>query len=172
VAPRDGASDLLADRLKLLAAHLLEADPEDLELRDGEAVVRGAPGQGVAFEEIARLAYLETHRLPEGVEPGRECTASFDPPGYVLQRLPRRARDGLPRADRMGDPADRDPPPRDAVAVLGDRREGDGEGGTMGAPACIATAVTDALAHLGAEVDRIPITPDSLHEALREREQA
>ena len=26
--------------------------------------------------------------------------------------------------------------------------------------------------HLGAEVDRIPITPDRLHEALREREQA
>ena len=42
----------------------------------------------------------------------------------------------------------------------------------MGAPACIATAVSDALAHLGVEVDRIPITPDRLHEALREREQA
>ena len=50
--------------------------------------------------------------------------------------------------------------------------KGMGEGGTMGAPACIATAVSDALAHLGAEVDRIPITPDRLHEALREREQA
>jgi aerobic carbon-monoxide dehydrogenase large subunit len=49
--------------------------------------------------------------------------------------------------------------------------KGMGEGGTIGAPACIATAV-DALAHLGAGVDRIPITPDSLHEALREREQA
>ena len=44
--------------------------------------------------------------------------------------------------------------------------KGMGEGGTMGAPACIATAVSDALAHLGAEVDHIPITPDLLHEAL------
>jgi carbon-monoxide dehydrogenase large subunit len=38
-----------------------------------------------------------------------------------------------------------------------------GEGGTMGAPACIATAVSDALQ---IDVDRIPITPDRLHEAL------
>ena len=35
-----------------------------------------------------------------------------------------------------------------------------GEGGTMGAPACIANAVDDALAHLGVEFDRIPITPE------------
>ena len=41
----------------------------------------------------------------------------------------------------------------------------------MGAPACIATAVSDALGGWGAS-DRIPITPDRLHEALREREQA
>src|SRR3954462_12124822 len=38
------ASDLLADRLKTLAGHMLEADAGDLELRDGEVVVRGAPG--------------------------------------------------------------------------------------------------------------------------------
>src|SRR4029078_5546662 len=49
---------------------------------------------------------------------------------------------------------------------------GVGEGGTMDPPPCIATAVSDALAHLGAEIDRIPITPDRLHEALREREPA
>jgi carbon-monoxide dehydrogenase large subunit len=50
--------------------------------------------------------------------------------------------------------------------------KGMGEGGTMGAPACIATAVSDALAHLGGGFDRIPITPDGLYETLREREQA
>ncbi len=43
--------------------------------------MRGAPGKSVPFRDIARLAYLETHRLPEDVEPGLECTASFDPPG-------------------------------------------------------------------------------------------
>jgi carbon-monoxide dehydrogenase large subunit len=36
----------------------------------------------------------------------------------------------------------------------------------MGAPACIATAVNDAVAHLGIELDELPITPDTLLLAL------
>jgi aerobic carbon-monoxide dehydrogenase large subunit len=37
--------------------------------------------------------------------------------------------------------------------------KGMGEGGTIGAPAAVANAVADAVAHLGIEIDRIPITP-------------
>jgi carbon-monoxide dehydrogenase large subunit len=44
--------------------------------------------------------------------------------------------------------------------------KGMGEGGLIGAPAAIANAVTDALAHLGAEFDSIPITPAQVIEAL------
>jgi carbon-monoxide dehydrogenase large subunit len=36
----------------------------------------------------------------------------------------------------------------------------------MGAPACIATAVADAVAHLGIEIDALPITPEWLLQAL------
>jgi carbon-monoxide dehydrogenase large subunit len=36
----------------------------------------------------------------------------------------------------------------------------------MGAPACIATAVADAVAHLGIEIDSLPITPERLVRAL------
>jgi carbon-monoxide dehydrogenase large subunit len=43
-----------------------------------------------------------------------------------------------------------------------------GEGGAIGAPAAIANAVSDALAHLGVEIDTIPITPDRVLAALRE----
>ena len=39
---------------------------------------------------------------------------------------------------------------------------GMGEGGTIGAPAAIANAVTDALSHLGIRIDELPITPDRL----------
>lgn len=39
---------------------------------------------------------------------------------------------------------------------------GMGEGGTIGAPAAIANAVSDALAPLGIEVDTLPVTPDRL----------
>ena len=43
-----------------------------------------------------------------------------------------------------------------------------GEGGAIGAPAAIANAVSDALAHLGVEIDEIPITPERLLGAIRE----
>ena len=37
----------------------------------------------------------------------------------------------------------------------------------IGAPAAIANAVSDALAHLGVEIDEIPITPERLLGAIR-----
>jgi carbon-monoxide dehydrogenase large subunit len=39
---------------------------------------------------------------------------------------------------------------------------GMGEGGTIGAPAAIANAISDALAHLGIEVATLPMTPERL----------
>jgi carbon-monoxide dehydrogenase large subunit len=47
--------------------------------------------------------------------------------------------------------------------------KGMGEGGMIGAPAAVANAVSDALAHLGVEIDEIPITPERLLGAIRER---
>jgi carbon-monoxide dehydrogenase large subunit len=46
--------------------------------------------------------------------------------------------------------------------------KGMGEGGTMGAPAAVASAVADALSHLDIEVDTLPITPDRLRAAIKE----
>jgi carbon-monoxide dehydrogenase large subunit len=37
-----------------------------------------------------------------------------------------------------------------------------GEGGTIGAPAAIANAVSDALSHLDIEIDDLPVTPERL----------
>ena len=39
---------------------------------------------------------------------------------------------------------------------------GMGEGGTIGAPAAVANAISDALAHLGVEVREVPVTPERL----------
>ena len=50
---------------------------------------------------------------------------------------------------------------------------GMGEGGTIGAPAAVANAVSDALSHLGIEITEIPITPERLFRlvhAARSRE--
>jgi carbon-monoxide dehydrogenase large subunit len=62
-----------------LAAHLLEAAPEDLEVADGRVSVRGTPTRGLAVAEVARVAYLEAHRLPAELEPGLESTRFYDP---------------------------------------------------------------------------------------------
>jgi len=44
---------------------------------------------------------------------------------------------------------------------------GMGEGGTIGAPATIANAVSDALSHLGVSVETLPVTPERIFQMLR-----
>ncbi|SED56201.1 xanthine dehydrogenase family protein molybdopterin-binding subunit [Rhodobacter sp. 24-YEA-8] len=48
---------------------------------------------------------------------------------------------------------------------------GMGEGGTIGAPATIANALSDALAHLGVGINLLPATPDRLFQAVRAAEK-
>jgi len=43
---------------------------------------------------------------------------------------------------------------------------GMGEGGTIGAPAAIANAVSDALAPLGIAIDELPVTPERLYRLI------
>ena len=50
--------------------------------------------------------------------------------------------------------------------------KGLGEGGTIGAPAAILNAVSDALAHLDLAVDEMPATPDRVRALIRSREDA
>ncbi len=58
-----------------IAAHLLEAAPEDIELNDGRYQVKGVPSRGVTFAQIAKRAY--TDDLPDGMETGLEATNFF-----------------------------------------------------------------------------------------------
>src|SRR5207237_784414 len=65
-----------------IAAHLMEAAPADLELDGGSVSVKGTPTRKLAFTEIARVAHLETSRLPEGMAVGLEATATFKAPPF------------------------------------------------------------------------------------------
>ncbi|PYM15300.1 MAG: dehydrogenase [Candidatus Rokuibacteriota bacterium] len=47
--------------------------------------------------------------------------------------------------------------------------KGVGEGGTIGAPAAIANAVSDALGSLGVEIAELPVTPDRIFRLLASR---
>lgn len=50
--------------------------------------------------------------------------------------------------------------------------KGVGEGGAIGAPAAVANAVSDALAHLGIDVNHLPATPHRLRSAIRAAEHS
>ena len=225
---RGGA--MLAERIARIGAHLLEVSPDDVELAGGSVSVRGAPGRSVTVAEVARVAHLAAHRLPEGAEPGLEVRATFDPPGtfsnathgvevevdpstgavrirrYVVVEdcgsvinpmiVEGQVHGGVAQGvaaalyerlayDEQAQPlsgtfADYLVPtaaevPRIEIHHLQTPSahsetgaKGMGEGGTIGAPAAIANAVSDALAHLGVEVDEVPITPERLLAAIRE----
>jgi carbon-monoxide dehydrogenase large subunit len=79
------AADVVADKLRALAASRLEASAADIVLADGCAAVRGAPDHGVAITELARLAYSPpSGGLPPALNPGLEATIYFDPPGQTF----------------------------------------------------------------------------------------
>jgi carbon-monoxide dehydrogenase large subunit len=50
--------------------------------------------------------------------------------------------------------------------------KGLGEGGTIGAPAAVINAISDALQPLGIDVNEMPATPDRLRELIRASERA
>jgi carbon-monoxide dehydrogenase large subunit len=76
------AAASLRERLLALAAHLIEASPDDLEIADGRVTVRGLPDRGVAVTELARLAHSPpAGGLPDGLEPGLAAAHALDLPG-------------------------------------------------------------------------------------------
>jgi carbon-monoxide dehydrogenase large subunit len=73
------AAGALRDKIVSIAAHVLEAAVEDLALDGGQVAVRGVPGRAVTLSEVARIAHLETQRLPPDLEPGLDATRFYDP---------------------------------------------------------------------------------------------
>jgi aerobic carbon-monoxide dehydrogenase large subunit len=69
----------IKEKSKRIAAHMLEANPDDLIYEDGKVFVRGAPSKTKTFQEIALTAAIGGS-LPEGMEPYLDETSYFDPP--------------------------------------------------------------------------------------------
>jgi carbon-monoxide dehydrogenase large subunit len=72
----------VVERGRKIAAHLLEAAPDDVMLRDGKFTVAGTD-KGIAFTSVARAAYVP-RQLPAGMEPGFSETAAFVPPAVTF----------------------------------------------------------------------------------------
>jgi carbon-monoxide dehydrogenase large subunit len=71
-------------RLLALAAHVVEADPADLEISDGLVGVRGIPSTRMPIREIAQVAYWGTHQLPADIEVGLGAVGSYAGPPYTF----------------------------------------------------------------------------------------
>jgi carbon-monoxide dehydrogenase large subunit len=67
----------IREKATQIAAHMMEASPEDIELADRRFTVRGAPSQGVGWAEVAKLANHRPAKLPPGVDPGLDATRKY-----------------------------------------------------------------------------------------------
>jgi aerobic carbon-monoxide dehydrogenase large subunit len=220
-----GALARAAARIKAkavaIAAHILEASPDDVMTLEGRFFVRGSPSRALSWKDIARSAHGPmTAGLPRSWEPGLEASASYDPPpaafsngvhvamvevdrgtgqiallryviaedcgpivnplivegqthgglaqglGETLFEDLRYDANGQPLTVTLMDyllPAAVETPLVQIVHLETPSQhteggfKGMGESATIGAPACIANAVSDALAR---PVDTLPITPD------------
>jgi len=69
----------IKEKAKRLAAHMLEASPDDMEYVDGGARVKGSPDKVKTIAEVALAAHVG-YDLPEGMEPYLDETAYYDAP--------------------------------------------------------------------------------------------
>ena len=71
----------IADKARHIAAHLLEAAPEDIERSADKFHVAGSPDQSVSIQDAAFAAYTN---LPEGMEYGLEDVTYYNPPNLTF----------------------------------------------------------------------------------------
>lgn len=221
------ASQILLEKIKKVATHLLEAGAEDIEVSGGRAVVAGTD-RAVTFRQIARAVYSDMKTLPIEARQELEASYTYDPvngttacathlvavevdPTTCLVKLHKYVvaedcgriinpmivdgqvhggvaqgigaalyeemiydEDGQLVSASLVDyviPSAVEIPGIDVVhvesesAVAGGFR-GMGEGGTIGAPAAIANAISDALSALDINVSILPMTPERIFRLL------
>ena len=97
------AAHQVADQLRRVAAHLLEASPDDVELACGAARIRGDENGVDPDRRAVTAGLLPDAPAPRGAALRAGGTRVVRPARHVLQRLPRR--DGLRRRGHLPDPA-------------------------------------------------------------------
>lgn len=73
----------LRDKIEAIAAHMLEAEPADLVLEDGQIWTRQNPGHCITMADVGHAAYIMPIKLPPGKDPGLEAIEVFDPPWFT-----------------------------------------------------------------------------------------
>ena len=73
-----GAAKKLKDKASLIAAHLLQSDPEKIEFKEGNAIDR-ISGKKIPLWQLGNVAWVNNVLLPEGMEPGLSATHYWKP---------------------------------------------------------------------------------------------
>ncbi len=76
------ASRRVVDKAKIIAATMMEANPDDLEFDTGVFTVKGSPDKSVTIQEVALGAHGPLE-LPEGVEGQLDAQCVYDPPNLT-----------------------------------------------------------------------------------------
>jgi carbon-monoxide dehydrogenase large subunit len=77
------AIDTIQAKAVKIAAHQWEANPDDVEYRNGKMQVKGDPSKSMTTAEAGFLAFMGD-KLPPGLEPGLDATRRFEPPNFVF----------------------------------------------------------------------------------------
>ncbi len=75
------ASHKIREKARQIAAHLLEASPDDVEFDLDRFVLKGSPDQ---FRTIKQVAWAAYNNVPEGMEMGLEAVDYYDPPNFTF----------------------------------------------------------------------------------------
>ncbi|HLG07658.1 MAG TPA: xanthine dehydrogenase family protein molybdopterin-binding subunit [Gaiellaceae bacterium] len=75
------ASKKIVDKARRIVAHQLEVAEDDLEFANGTFSVKGSPDRSMGIAAAAFQAHA-AHNLPDGMEPGMEETAVYDPQNF------------------------------------------------------------------------------------------
>ena len=75
------ATQKVIDKARQVVAHQLEVSADDLEFANGTFTVKGSPDKQATLGSVAFGAWA-AHDLPDGMEPGLEATAVYDPPNF------------------------------------------------------------------------------------------
>ncbi|HEX4108695.1 MAG TPA: xanthine dehydrogenase family protein molybdopterin-binding subunit [Solirubrobacteraceae bacterium] len=81
-----GAAGAVAEKLRAIAGAQLDADPAEVELRDGQARLRSDPDAAISLRRLAGMAHWNPDGLPTGMDPGLAATVYYSAPEVTPAR--------------------------------------------------------------------------------------
>jgi 2-furoyl-CoA dehydrogenase large subunit len=75
-----GAARKIKETLIAIAAHNFECAAEDLEYRDGDVSLKGAPEKKLGWDQLVEIAHRKFHKMPPGMEPGLQAKFVWEVP--------------------------------------------------------------------------------------------